>query len=96
MNRVGLQYYKREQALAKLIKQSLSAKIDVDFAHDLSVQLNDLMRGVDAESCPQLIDGAVMLSDWLDDFDIRARDAEYALRTNDRLINWLKEHADET
>jgi hypothetical protein len=93
--RLSLNYYKAEQRIVQMIAEALSTEITLEISWKMRREILGLLKTVDTESSPELIDGAVLLDNWLDDYDIRNRDPVYNRTMTESLLKWQNAHKGE-
>jgi hypothetical protein len=81
-------FFRIQQDLVQIIDRSTQKEPSVDEAHALNIELLKIIRFAQSKSMQELIDVAVDLSNWLDDGDIRQRDADYSEITTKKLKQW--------
>jgi hypothetical protein len=92
VTKLSLAYYKSEQALVKIIVSALAQEINVETSRQYYLQLLEFLRNSDDFSRSALNEISVRFSEWLDDFDIRAKDPDYNKQKTTELIEWCESH----
>lgn len=86
-------YYRVQQDLVEMIESVLNSRLSVNEAFEKMHQLDLLMLNAESKSMEDLYEIGIQFSNWLNDQDIRDKDAEYRKVTTDRLRNWCEKNA---
>lgn len=86
-------YYRVQQDLVEMIESVLDVRLSVDEAFEKMHQLHLLMLNAESKSMEDLYEIGNQFSNWLNDQDIRDKDAEYGKVTTDRLRIWCEKNA---
>lgn len=73
--------------LSKLIEEALSKPLSFEESHEIKDRLADLLLTM-TDGASELYETGLALRRWLDDWDIRQRDIDYAEVTTRRLRGW--------
>ena len=76
-----------------MIESVLNSRLSVNEAFEKMHQLNLLMLNAESKSMEDFYEIGIQFSNWLNDQDIRDKDAEYGKVTTDRLRNWCEKNA---
>lgn len=86
-------YYRLKEDLRSLILTSTKERQNQDGTLAKMNELDALQLRIAHEGFDDLYDAGVEFRHWLDDFDIRERDAEYATAVTKRLEEWCSKMA---
>lgn len=83
-------YFRVQQELAQMILDSLKANPSRQESWEIDDRLGSLMLRAESPSMQDLYDAGWRFGRWLNDTDIRQRDAEYDKLLTDEIRTWAE------
>lgn len=85
-------YFRTQQDLVALIEPILKQKPSVEDAQAIGLRAWKIVEDSGDRNVDDLYDIVMEFCRWLDDGDIRERDAAYAASTTERLSRWCQQN----